>query len=143
MSYPFPVSAGGGLSPYLVEIGDIRCTADEVITPVGRRPIRSVSWEFQDLSRTVRLTPPWAVTFAVLGAVLALPLMLLFLPLGIASGLCLLFLLARETRTTGWVVVGVQGHGLNHRIQLPVGAPGQVADLGARVNQAHSLSDLY
>jgi hypothetical protein len=143
MTYPVPVSNSWGMSPFLVDIGDIHCTSDEVITPAGRRPIRSVSWEFRDLSRTVRVTPAWAVTLAVVGVVLALPFLLIFLPLGVLGLLSLLFLIAKEDRTTGWVVVGVHGHGLNYQIQLPALSPGQVVDYGSRVNYAHSLSELY
>jgi hypothetical protein len=143
MAYPVSMNSGGRVSPFLVDIGDIHCTSDEVITPVGRRPIRSVSWEFQDLTRTVRSTPVWAVLLAIFGALSTPIAFALLMPLAFVSLSSLLFLIAKQDRKVGFVVVRVHGHGLDHVLQLPVSSPQQIAELGARVNYAHRLSDLY
>lgn len=71
----------------LVTIGDIACTAREVITPSGAIPVGSATWTLTDMSRTEQRSPAWAIVLAVLFALCCL--------------LGLLFLLAREERTEG------------------------------------------
>lgn len=110
----------------MVTIGDIACTSQTVATPSGTRPIGQVTWTFTDMSRTDRSIPTWAIVCAVI--------FFLFCLLG------LLFLLAKEERTAGWVQVVVQGGNFVHVVQLPVASPAQVADYNARVNYARSLS---
>ena len=110
----------------LVSIGDIACTSTEVITPSGRHPIGRVVWTFTDMSRTTRSTPTWAIVCAVI--------FFLFCLLG------LLFLLAKEDRTEGGVLVVVQGDRFLHQTQLPVWSIAQVQDYAARVGYARSLS---
>lgn len=109
-----------------VTIGDIACTSTEVITPSGRAPIGGVTWTFTDMSRTTRAIPVWAIVCCVI--------FILFCFLG------LLFLLAKEERTEGWVQVTVQGPRLLHVTQIPVASPMAVADTNARVNFARSLA---
>ncbi|MGL5857157.1 MAG: hypothetical protein ACRC35_01880 [Angustibacter sp.] len=109
-----------------MSIGDIVCTQHEVITPSGRYPIGRVVWTFTDMSRTSRTIPTWAVVCAVI--------FFFFCLLG------LLFLLAKEERTEGWVQVVVQGDGFLHTVQLPVSSLSQVVDYNARVTYARSLS---
>jgi hypothetical protein len=116
-------------SPVLVTIGDIACTQTEVITPAGRQPINSVVWTFTDMSQTTQGIPAWAIVLAILFFVFCL--------------LGLLFLLVKETRTTGWVQVTVQGTKFLHQVQLPVSSPYQVADYNARVSYARSLSAAF
>jgi hypothetical protein len=117
----------GAVNPprVMVTVGDIACTSTEVVTPSGRAPVTAVTWTFTDMSRTTRTIPTWAVVLAVIFFV--------FCFLG------LLFLLAKEERTEGWVQVTVQGPGLLHVAQIPVASPTTVADLNARVNYARSL----
>jgi hypothetical protein len=110
----------------MVTIGDIICTSTEVITPSGRAPLTTATWSFTDMSRTTRSIPVWAIVCAVV--------FFLFCLLG------LLFLLAREDRTDGWVQVTVQAPGLLHVTQIPVSTPMAVSDINARVNYARSLA---
>lgn len=121
--------ASAAQSPVLVTIGDIACTQTEVITPAGRRPVNSVAWTFTDLSQTTQGIPAYAIVLAILFFAFCL--------------LGLLFLLVKETRTTGWVQVTVQGDRFLHQVQLPVSSAQQVADYNARVGYARSLTAAY
>jgi hypothetical protein len=114
-------------APTLVTIGDISCTPDHVITPSGTRPIGEVSWTFTNMSHTWRTIPTWAVVCAIVGFFFV-------------CFLSLLFLLAKEDKTEGWVQVGVQGPGFTHTAHLPVTSPYHVTDYAARVDYARSLS---
>ena len=113
-------------APPLVTIGDIHCTQAQVITPSGTRPIGEVTWTFANMSHTWRTIPTWAVVCAIAFAVFCL--------------LGLLFLLAKEDKTRGWVQVTAQAPGLAHTVQLPVYSPYEVTDYAARVDYARSLS---
>jgi hypothetical protein len=113
-------------APPLVAIGDISCTQDEVITPSGTGPIGELTWTFTNMSQTWRTIPTWAVVCAVVFAVFCL--------------LGLLFLLAKEDKTQGWVQITVQAPGFVHTVQLPVYTPYQVTDYAARVEYARSLT---
>jgi hypothetical protein len=110
----------------LVTMGDIGVTQSWVVTPSGTRPIGTVTWLFTDMSRTTQSIPAWAIVCAILFSI--------FFLLG------LLFLLAKETRTEGFVQIVVQGPRLVHTTQLPVSSPQQIADYNARVNYARALS---
>ena len=112
--------------PVLVTIGDISVTQSRVFTPSGSVPISEVSWALTDMSQTTQAIPTWAIVCAVV--------FFLFCLLG------LLFLLVKETRTTGSVQVIVTGKGFVHTTQIPVSSPAQIADIGARVNHARGLS---
>ena len=70
--------------------------------------------------------PTWAIVCAVVFFV--------FCFLG------LLFLLAKERHTEGFVQVVVQGPHLLHTVQLPVWSQEQVWDYNQRVNYARSLA---
>jgi hypothetical protein len=120
---------GRVLGPMLVQIGDIVCTQTEVITPSGRRPINRVVWTFTDMSQTTTGIPAWAIVLAIVFFVFCL--------------LGLLFLLVKETRTTGWVQITVQGDRFLHQVQLPVSSPQQIADYNARIGYARSLSTAF
>ena len=109
----------------VVTVGDISCTATEVITPSGRAPVAGVTWTFTDMSHTRREIPVWAIVCAVV--------FFLFCFLG------LLFLLAKEERTEGSVQITVQGPGLLHVSQIPVVTQAAAMDLNARVNYARAL----
>jgi hypothetical protein len=122
VSYGYPVAG----EPMLVTIGDIGVTGSAVVTPIGARPVGTVQWMFTDMSRTTERIPPWAIVCTIIFMVFCL--------------LGLLFLLARETQTTGYVQVIVQGPGFVHTTQLPVSSLAQVADYNARVNYARSVS---
>lgn len=110
----------------LVTIGDIACTAREVITPSGAIPVGSATWTLTDMSRTEQRIPAWAIVLAVLFALCCL--------------LGLLFLLAREERTEGSAQVTVHGPGLLHVTQVPVTSRTKLSHLNAQVNYARSLA---
>jgi hypothetical protein len=120
-TYPAPAP------PPLVTIGDIACTEDQVITPSGTTPIRGLTWTFTNMSHTWQTVPTWAAVCAIVGFFFV-------------CFLSLLFLLAKEDKTQGWVQVNVQGNGFMHAVSLPVYSPYQVADYAARVDYARSLS---
>ena len=115
-----------GGEPVLVTIGDISVTATTVHTPSGSRPLSEVQWTFTDMSMNSAAIPTWAIICAVVFFV--------FCFLG------LLFLLAKENKTTGSVQVTVSGPGFVHTTMIPVSSPEQVADYNARVNYARTLT---
>jgi hypothetical protein len=79
-----------------------------------------------DNSTTRQAIPQWAIVCAVIGFLLCL--------------IGLLFLLVKEERTEGSVLVTVQGDGLLHTSQIPVQNPLAVQDVLSRVAYARSLS---
>jgi len=111
--------------PVLVTIGDISVTSTTVYTPSGSRPLTEVSWTFTDMSMTSQAIPTWAIVCAIV--------FFLFCFLG------LLFLLAKEDKTTGGVQVTVHGPGFVHTTSIPVASIAQVADINARVNYVRTL----
>ena len=116
----------GPPEPVLVEIGDIGVTQSTVITPSGTAPVGQTTFLLTDMSITREEIPTWAVVCAVIFFVFCL--------------LGLLFLLAKERRTEGYVQIVVQGPHLLHTAQVPVYAFEQVWDLNQRVNYARSLA---
>ncbi|GAB3567951.1 hypothetical protein GCM10027344_31100 [Spelaeicoccus albus] len=97
-----------------------------MITPVGTVPLHRAQFTFSDMSRTDRVTPAWAIVLAIIG--------FFFFLLG------LLFLLAKEERTSGAVQVIVTGPGFMHTFQTPVASSAIVRDFAGRVNYASSLA---
>jgi hypothetical protein len=122
---PAPDPMIGG-EPVLVTIGDISVTATTVHTPSGSRPLSEVQWTFTDMSMNSAAIPTWAIICAVVFFV--------FCFLG------LLFLLAKENKTTGSVQATVSGPGFVHTTMIPVSSLEQVADYNARVNYARTLT---
>jgi hypothetical protein len=115
--------------PVLVAIGDISVTQTRVFTPSGVRPLSEVSWTVTDGSVTTTAIPTWAIVCAIIG--------FFFFLLG------LLFLLVRETRTTGAMQVTVYAPGFVHTTQIPVISPAQVVDINARVNHARMIAGAF
>ncbi|WP_017583536.1 hypothetical protein [Nocardiopsis valliformis] len=113
--------------PTLDTIGDIAITQNTVITPSGRFPIKGTVWTMSDMSRTERTTPTWAIIVAIL-------------VFWWTCLLGLLFLLVKETKTTGHVQVTVQGGGHYHATQIMVNNPAYVHHLSQQVNYARSLA---
>lgn len=118
---PHPAGA-----PVLVSIGDIQVTSTHVLTPRGTFPLDRVQFTFQNNSLTQSHIPAWAIVLAILG--------FFFFLLG------LLFLLVRETTTSGFVTVSVVGPGFTHSTQLPVSSPQQVNDIAGRVQHANNVA---
>jgi hypothetical protein len=112
--------------PVLVTIGDISVTQSTVYTPSGNRPLNEVSWSVADMSVTSQTIPTWAIVCAVV--------FFAFCFLG------LLFLLAKESKTTGALQVTVSGPGFVYTSSIPVYTPAQVADVNARVNYARTVA---
>lgn len=128
---PIPGSGYGspaGQAPYLVRIGSMVVTETEVHTPAGTIPLNQATFTFADQSYSVRKTPGWAIALAIIGFF-------------IVTVLSLLFLLIKETQTTGHVVVGVHGPGgMNFAEPMPVQNLMQVQDAASRINYANQLA---
>lgn len=132
--YGYPSGAGpaeiygqdGGYAQPLVTIGDITVTADGIITPAGKMPLRGAVWTFTDMSRTEEKIPTHAIVMAVV--------FLLFCFLG------LLFLLMKERNTAGHVQVTVNSAGKFHSTMIPVHDPAAVHHIMQQVNYARSVS---
>lgn len=110
----------------MLQIGDITVTRSWVVTPNGTRGLRGTTWIASDNSRTEQAIPSWAIVLAVVFAIFCL--------------LGLLFLLAKETRTVGYVQVTVQGPNFFHSTQIPVSSPDHVAWVRQQVAQAQTLA---
>jgi hypothetical protein len=121
-----PAANAPASEPVLVTIGDIACTRTKVITPGGTRPLAGTTWSVSNNTMTTS-------SVSTLGVVLCI-VFFLFCLLG------LLFLLMKDTRTTGYVQVSVQGDGLYHAVQIPVSAPFAVGQIEQQVNYARSLA---
>ena len=107
-------------------IGDIAITQNSVITPSGRFPIKGSVWTMSDMTRTEQSIPVWAIIVAILFIWTCL--------------LSLLFLLVKETKTTGHVQVTVQGGGHYHATQIMAANPAYVQHVSQQVNYARSLA---
>jgi len=110
----------------VLAIGDIGVTRNWVVTPNGNARLGGSQWIARDLTRTESKIPSWAIVLAIVFA--------LFCLLG------LLFLLAKEQYTTGYVEVSVQAGSLFHATQVPVSGSYQVAQIRQQVSQAQSLA---
>jgi hypothetical protein len=127
----FPSSAAKPTPPSLetfsnLTIGDIAITSDKVITPNGIGTLADSQWIFSDLSRTESKIPPVAVILAIVFALLCL--------------IGLLFLLMKETTTTGYAEVSVHSGNLYHKVQIPVKSKADVDRIRELVNKAQSLA---
>lgn len=112
--------------PIVLTIGDIGVTRNWVVTPNGNARLGGSQWIARDLTRTQSKIPTWAIVLAIVFA--------LFCLLG------LLFLLAKEQYTTGYVEVSVQAGSLSHVTQIPVSGAYQVAQIRQQVSQAQTLA---
>ncbi|WP_433700198.1 hypothetical protein [Nocardiopsis sp. CA-288880] len=108
-------------------IGEIAFSQNTVITPIGRFPIRGTVWTVNDMSRTERTTPAWAVVVAIL-------------VFWWTCLLGLLFLLVKEQKTTGHVQVSVQGHDKHYTTSILVTHPAVVGQIHQQVNYARNLA---
>ncbi len=118
------------LQPYvpdqpLFAIGDITVTQHSVIVPQGRYPIARTTWTVQDSTQ---------VTYQVSTAGVILTIIFVWFCL-----LGLLFLLMKEQRVTGFVVVSVTGPGFYHQTMLPPG-PASAAWASHMVAQARGIA---
>lgn len=112
--------------PYLVSIGNIHATADHVVTPGGTWRAADVNVVTYDQTQTTTGTPAWAIVMLVI-------FIWFFL-------LSLLFLLAKETRVSGFVTVTVTAPGgQQYSEHLPIHNELQRADVFQRTNYLQGL----
>jgi len=112
--------------PIVLTIGDIGVTRNWVVTPNGTARLGGSQWIARDMTRTESKIPTWAIVLAVIFALVCL--------------LGLLFLLAKEKYTTGYVEVSVHAGNLSHATQIPVSSQYQVAQIRQQVSQAQTLA---
>jgi hypothetical protein len=119
----YPAAYPATSSPILTTIGDMHITQFEVITPNGTHPLNGTSWYVTDNSTFEQATPQWAIVCAIVGFFFV-------------CVLSLLFLLVKEQKATGSVVLTVQGNGWSHVTQLP---PGTGANAHAQAAYVRTL----
>ncbi|QEO14939.1 hypothetical protein FLP10_11315 [Agromyces intestinalis] len=121
-----PAASGPTPAPFLVSIGNIHATQHHVVTPAGSWPIAEVNVSTHDHTSTTTHTPAWAIVMVIL-------FIWFFL-------LSLLFLLARETRVSGYVNVTVWGPGGQAYVEnVPVWNAVQRGDVFNRVGYLQGL----
>jgi hypothetical protein len=113
--------------PFLFTLGDIGVTQTQISTPNGVAPLAGSSWAATDMTVTSTKIPTWAIVVAIVGALFT-------------CFLSLLFLLAKEQTTSGYVQVSVRSGELTHTTQIPVTSPHQVTSVRAGVSQAQVLA---
>lgn len=126
-----PVQPGGfGEVPApeqpLVYIGDILVSQSWVVTPTGPHPLKGVTFSAADFSLTQQKIPAWAIILTII-------FIWFFL-------LSLLFLLVKESYTTGTVQVTARGTALMHVTHIPVTSHAAVINIQQRVAYANTLA---
>ena len=109
----------------LINIGNVHVTEKQIITPAGSWPLAEVNVTTADQTSTTTHTPGWAIVMVIIF------IWFFFLSL--------LFLLAKETRTRGYVAVHIQAGPHSYTEQVPVGNAVQRADVFNRVAYIQSL----
>ena len=113
-------------APFLVSIGNIHATRHHAVTPGGTWPIADVNVSTADQTQVTTHTPAWAIVMVVV-------FIWFFL-------LSLLFLLARESRISGYITVTVWGtDGQSYVENIPVANAAQRLDVFNRVTYLQSL----
>lgn len=126
--------------PLLLQLGELAVTRSTVFTPAGPIPLRGSQWTVQDQWLTERKTPTWAIVLAIVGASLGALLACFTFFLSLVLFLCLLFLLAKETRFHGTVDIGVTNRGRHYVARIPVYHQQQVGLIYQQVNYVRSLA---
>lgn len=118
-SGPAATWAPAGQEPVLVQFGDISISEHWLVTPAGSAPLRGTQIFVTDMTREERYIPGWAIAFAIIG--------FFFFFLG------LLFLLVKETRSSGFMQISVTNGAFTY----------QSAELtrGNRTNQLYELQN--
>lgn len=119
-----PMHSSGPGEP-LVSIGNLHFTDQYVITPAGTWPLAQTNVTTSDQTATTTHTPAWAI-------ILTIVFIWFFL-------LSLLFLLARQTRVSGYMAVHVQSAGYSYTEQVPVYSAPQKTEVFNRVLFVQSL----
>ncbi|MGI9822212.1 hypothetical protein [Agromyces sp. Marseille-Q5079] len=121
-----PAAGAPAPAPFLVSIGNIHATQHHIVTPTGTWPIAEVNTTTHDQTATTTHTPTWAIVMVAI-------FIWFFL-------LSLLFLLARESRVSGYVNVTVWGPGgQSYSENVPVWDAVQRADVFNRVSYLQGL----
>lgn len=110
-----------------VDFPGIAVTSTGVHTPAGSIPLHQARFFLADRTWTTRSTPGWAIALAIGG----------FFVLTFFS---LLFLLAKEERTTGYVDVTVTGAGVSYTSSVPVRDARTLAEIDSRWAYAQQLA---
>lgn len=112
--------------PFMLTIGDIGITSNQVITPNGSGALAGAQWIFTDASRTETKIPTVAIILAIVFALLCL--------------IGLLFLLMKEKTTTGYVEVTVRAGSVFHKTQIPVNCQTKIDEVRQLVSKAQALA---
>lgn len=110
---------------FLVGFGNVNATQDWIVTPAGSWPLADINVTSHDQTSTTTHTPAWAVVMTIV-------FIWFFL-------LSLLFLLAKETRVSGYIAVTIQSGTQVYTEQVPVWNAAQRADALNRVGYLQSL----
>jgi hypothetical protein len=136
---PTPVSAGDAVGADVYSIGDIRITADTIVTPSGSAPLKESQWSTRVGTRTKEPRPavhgPRLVVEAAAAIILAILLVL-------ASLLLLLFapLLPGGKQRPKVITVTVRSGSLMYMTGISAGSQKQVLQIRRQVAYARSLA---
>jgi hypothetical protein len=111
---------------FLLTIGDIGITSNQVVTPNGSGPLAGSQWIFTDSSRTETKIPAMAIILAIIFALLCL--------------IGLLFLLMKEKTITGYVEVTVRTGNVFHKTQIPVNSQSKIDEVRQLTAKAQALA---
>ncbi|WP_220387280.1 hypothetical protein [Agreia bicolorata] len=115
--------------PPLVVIGEIAVTSSWLVTPAGTVPLAGTEFFVTDFTRVEQKTPTWAIVLAIVGFFFVFVL-------------SLLFLLARESRLTGFVQVTARNGHLQYQSNVPVTSAATAPDVFGRVQYARHVVSL-
>ena len=125
MSTLEPVGAASPVpshEPIRVHFGDINMTDHWLVTPQGTMPLAGSQIFISDMSREEPFIPAWAIVFTII--------FFIFFFLG------LLFLLIKETRTTGFMQITVSNGDFTYQSAEP-GSGNRAAQLYELQNRAN------
>lgn len=111
--------------PFMLTVGNIGVSQSWIVTPSGNVPIREASVTSIEQTATVQKIPTWAIVLTVI-------FIWVFL-------LSLLFLLVRETKTQGTIMVTITGPGVHHVTFVPVSDPMRAMAVKRDVDQIDAL----
>jgi hypothetical protein len=112
-------------APFLVSIGNVHATQHHVVTPSGTWPVAEINVSAVDRTQVTTHTPAWAIVMVVI-------FIWFFL-------LSLLFLLARESRISGYVTVTIEANGQSFVENVRVETEMQRTDVFNRVIYLQTL----
>ncbi|MGW9826251.1 MULTISPECIES: hypothetical protein [Brevibacterium] len=110
-----------------VDFPGIEVTSTGVHTPAGTIPLDQARFFLADRTWTTRSTPGWAIALAIGGFF-------------VVTFFSLLFLLAKDERTTGYVDVTVTGAGVSYTSSVPIASARARAEIHSRWAYAQQLA---